>query len=322
MKKPLSFIEFSNLIANKPHLDNFGPNSNNPYLAFNLSGSDDSLTDWIRNSPCPIIGIGEGKLKSECDLAINNMKDLPQISKNIIEHPVTSMVLIQLLRATEKLSMQNSLIVESFAFSTVQKGMEFKNWLLKKNEVDLPVSKSPDLLINLENNILSIILNRADTKNAITCKMRDELNEILEMAIIDTNISRISLSANGRIFSTGGAVQEFGIVTDPASAHWIRSISLPAKKLIQLQDKLCVNINGGAVGAAIEMAAFSKKIVASQNSWFQLPELKYGLIPGAGGTVSIPRRIGRQKTAYMAITAKKVSAKKALEWGLIDAVEH
>jgi len=132
MKKPLSFIEFSNLIANKPHLDNFGPNSNNPYLAFNLSGSDDSLTDWIRNSPCPIIGIGEGKLKSECDLAINNMKDLPQISKNIIEHPVTSMVLIQLLRATEKLSMQNSLIVESFAFSTVQKGMEFKNWLLKK----------------------------------------------------------------------------------------------------------------------------------------------------------------------------------------------
>ena len=58
------------------------------------------------------------------------------------------MVLIQLLRATEKLSMQNSLIVESFAFSTVQKGMEFKNWLLKKNEVDLPVSKSPDLLIN------------------------------------------------------------------------------------------------------------------------------------------------------------------------------
>ena len=81
-------------------------------------------------------------------------------------------------------------------------------------------------------------------------------------------------------------------------------------------------VNGGAVGAAIEMAAFSKKIVASQNSWFQLPELKYGLIPGAGGTVSIPRRIGRQKTAYMAITAKKVSAKKALEWGLIDAIEH
>jgi hypothetical protein len=322
MKKPLSFIEFSDLVANKPQSYNFGPNSENPYLAFNLSGSNDSLSEWISNSPCPIIGIGDGKLKTKCDLVINNIKELPLISKNITEHPLTSMVLIQLLRATEKLPMANSLIVESFAFSTVQKGIEFKKWLSKKNKEKLPQSKSPDLLINSDSNILSIILNRADTNNAITSKMRDELNEILDMAIIDKNISKISLSSNGKIFSAGGAVEEFGLVSDPASAHWIRSVGLPAKKLIQLQDKLCVTIKGGAVGAGIEMAAFSKKIVASQNSWFQLPELKYGLIPGAGGTVSIPRRIGRQNTAYMAITARKVSAKKALEWGLIDAIEN
>jgi hypothetical protein len=322
MKKPLSFTEFSDLIANKPQPYNFGPNSENPYLAFNLNGSDDSLSDWISNSPCPIIGIGEGKLKTKCDLVIKNTKELPLISKNITEHPFTSMVLIQLLRATEKLSMPNALTVESFAFSTVQKGIEFKKWLPKKNKVKLPQSKSPDLHIISESNNLSIILNRADTNNAITTKMRDELNEILDMAIIDKNISKISLSSNGKIFSAGGAVEEFGLVSDPASAHWIRSVGLPAKKLIQLQDKLCVTIRGGAVGAGIEMAAFSKKIVASQNSWFQLPELKYGLIPGAGGTVSIPRRIGRQNTAYMAITTRKVSAKKALEWGLIDAIKN
>jgi enoyl-CoA hydratase/carnithine racemase len=52
-----------------------------------------------------------------------------------------------------------------------------------------------------------------------------------------------------------------------------------------------------------------------------LPEIAMGLIPGAGGCVSIPRRIGRQRTALMAITGRDLDAAQALEWGLIDAIE-
>ncbi|MBW2546968.1 MAG: enoyl-CoA hydratase/isomerase family protein, partial [Deltaproteobacteria bacterium] len=51
-----------------------------------------------------------------------------------------------------------------------------------------------------------------------------------------------------------------------------------------------------------------------------LPEITMGLIPGAGGTVSILRRIGRQRTAYLCLSAKRITAPTALEWGLIDSI--
>jgi enoyl-CoA hydratase/carnithine racemase len=63
-------------------------------------------------------------------------------------------------------------------------------------------------------------------------------------------------------------------------------------------------------------------VTATADAWFQLPELKYGLIPGAGGTVSLPRRIGRQRTAYMALSMRRVPASTALRWGLVDAIEE
>jgi enoyl-CoA hydratase/carnithine racemase len=60
--------------------------------------------------------------------------------------------------------------------------------------------------------------------------------------------------------------------------------------------------------------------VAARNSFFQLPELRFGLIPGAGGCVSIPRRIGRHRTAYLVLSGHRIGAAKALDWGLIDAL--
>jgi enoyl-CoA hydratase/carnithine racemase len=75
------------------------------------------------------------------------------------------------------------------------------------------------------------------------------------------------------------------------------------------------------IGAGLEIAAFAGRVVARPDAWFQLPELKYGLIPGAGGTVSLPRRIGRQRTALLALSMQRLSAKTAHAWGLVDAVE-
>jgi enoyl-CoA hydratase/carnithine racemase len=60
---------------------------------------------------------------------------------------------------------------------------------------------------------------------------------------------------------------------------------------------------------------------ASADAFFQLPEVSMGLVPGAGGTVSVPRRIGRQRAAWMALTGARVDAPTALTWGLIDAIE-
>ena len=61
-------------------------------------------------------------------------------------------------------------------------------------------------------------------------------------------------------------------------------------------------------------------VVADSNTFFQLPEIKLGLLPGAGGTVSILRRIGRHRTAYLALSARRINAATALEWGLVDEI--
>jgi enoyl-CoA hydratase/carnithine racemase len=62
-------------------------------------------------------------------------------------------------------------------------------------------------------------------------------------------------------------------------------------------------------------------VVAQRSTFFQLPEIRFGLIPGSGGTVGVARRIGRQRAALMMLSAARVGFATALEWGLVDGEE-
>ena len=79
-------------------------------------------------------------------------------------------------------------------------------------------------------------------------------------------------------------------------------------------------VHGGCVGAGVELPAFAGRVVADPAATFWLPELGMGLVPGAGGTVSIPRRIGRQRAALLAVTGRRIDAATALAWGLVDDI--
>ena len=147
-------------------------------------------------------------------------------------------------------------------------------------------------------------------------------------AAFDRGQTRARLKGRSRIGETGQRAIGFGLALflkaervgafDPATAHWIRSLRLPAWRCARLADRLHVHVQGAAIGAGVEIAAFAGHVTATSDAWFQLPELKYGLIPGAGGTASLPRRIGRQRTAYMALSMKRIDAQTALAWGLVD----
>jgi enoyl-CoA hydratase/carnithine racemase len=78
-------------------------------------------------------------------------------------------------------------------------------------------------------------------------------------------------------------------------------------------------VHGPCAGAGIELAAFAGTVVAEAGTTFRLPEVGMGLIPGAGGTVGIPRRIGRWRTLYLALTGHRIDVATALAWGLVDA---
>ena len=90
--------------------------------------------------------------------------------------------------------------------------------------------------------------------------------------------------------------------------------------LHRLADRMTVQVNGACVGAGIELPSFTDHVIAAPETIFRLPELGMGLIPGAGGTVSITARIGRWRTAWWALTCRSLGVGTALRWGLVDEV--
>jgi enoyl-CoA hydratase/carnithine racemase len=75
------------------------------------------------------------------------------------------------------------------------------------------------------------------------------------------------------------------------------------------------------VGSGVELAAFAGRVVAHPDTTFSLPELSMGLLPGAGGTVSLPGRIGRHRTAWLMLTGHRIDARTAQAWGLVDEID-
>ena len=131
----------------------------------------------------------------------------------------------------------------------------------------------------------------------------------------------VELSAAGPSFSAGGDLDEFGTAADPALAHVVRVAASAGVALHRVRDRVTARLHGACVGAGIEIPAFAGRVVAVADAYFQLPELGLGLIPGAGGTVSMTRRIGRRRLFWMALTGERIDVATALAWGLIDAVE-
>ena len=176
--------------------------------------------------------------------------------------------------------------------------------------------------IHLEraNGRLIVTLNAPEADNAIDRAMRDALAEAFWLAALDPEIDLVTLRANGRTFSLGAELSEFGTTTDPVEAHAIRLETLPAHALARCAARLEVHVQGACIGAGLEMAGWARRITATRDAWFQLPELGMGLLPGAGGCVSLSRRIGRQRTALLVLSGRRLAARTALDWGLVDAI--
>ena len=136
----------------------------------------------------------------------------------------------------------------------------------------------------------------------------------------DHSIATVNVKGEGPCFSAGGDLSEFGSCQDVSEAHQIRQRCMPANALAMAADRYTFHLHGACIGAGIELPAFAGRVVAKPNTYFRLPEVDMGLIPGAGGCVSIPQRIGRQRTNWLAITGIELNAETALGWGLIDAV--
>jgi enoyl-CoA hydratase/carnithine racemase len=247
---------------------------------------------------------------------------LSPVLETLRRAPLAAQALAQLLRLQQRLDLAQGLVAESLVYSTLQSGPEFQRWLRERRPPRArPPILRPAVRVVREGERLQVTLDRPEKHNAFSVEMRDGLAEALRVALFDPSIERVELRGSGPSFSSGGDLDEFGTLPDPATAHAIRSARHPARLLAGCAERVHVWLHGACVGAGIELPAFAHDVRAQRDAFFLLPEVRFGLVPGAGGTVSLPRRIGRQRTAWLALSGERLDAPTALAWGLIDSLQ-
>ena len=290
-----------------------------PYVLVTL---DDDASEMPYAPSCPVIAITDRtKVPDFVDVVVAAEDDAAIVAEAVTNNPVAAMLLVRLLRHNERVDVSDGLFAESLAYSTLQHGAEYQSWLATRNERGQVVEpKAPAVLVSVNDGELRLTLNRPDKRNAYSAAVRDALCEGLQLLADDDSLQHAVLDGAGDCFSSGGDLDEFGAATDAGLAHASRVTRSVGALIHRLRDRIEVHVHGACVGAGIELPAFAGHIKARADAFFQLPEVSVGLIPGAGGTVSILPRIGRRRLAYMALTGARVDAETALSWGLVDEI--
>ena len=251
------------------------------------------------------------------------LRALDELRDRCARWPIAAAVCGDVLRAFDSTaSTFAGVVAESLAYSTLQAGPEFARWLAERGQATVPASPDP-VVAQRDHDTLRVRFNRPTRHNAFSTDARAALLEALEVARLDPSVVEVVLSGLGPSFCSGGDLAEFGTFADPASAHLARTRHSPALVLDEITARLgaaCrAEVHGRVLGSGLEMAAFCGHVTTTPDAVLGLPELALGLIPGAGGTVSVTRRIGRWRTAYLVLSGQTIGAATALDWGLVDA---
>ncbi|MDA9925640.1 3-hydroxyacyl-CoA dehydrogenase NAD-binding domain-containing protein [Gammaproteobacteria bacterium] len=152
--------------------------------------------------------------------------------------------------------------------------------------------------------------------NPLSSGVRAGLSEYIAKANNDESIDGIILTGAGRSFIAGADISEFGQKPDGPDLH-------TALKEIEFSKKpVLAAINGTALGGGLETALVCNYRMGTNKAIVGLPEVNLGLLPGAGGTQRLPRLIGPSQALKMMIAGTPMSAKKALQQGVIDAISE
>ena len=263
----------------------------------------------------PVVSVAVGAGGESWDLVLD---DPGPALRGLRANPQASVVAAQTLRLGARLSLYDALLVESLAYATLQSGPEHARWLAGRGRRTRRDLDQPRIEVSDGGASVTVTLNRPRLLNLFDAAMRDQLTDVLKALRAGADERRVVITGAGGNFCAGGDPAEFGTVPDPVTAHLIRSRANVAPWLAAVAHRVTARIDGACVGAGAELAAFCATVTATERARFRLPELSMGLIPGAGGTVSVPARIGRQRTLQWLLTNAEVDALRARHWGLVD----
>lgn len=165
-----------------------------------------------------------------------------------------------------------------------------------------------------------LTLDRPERLNAYSLRMRDELFEVLGAAHDDPEVRVLLLHGSGSAFCTGGDLTEFGQSPSPLVARRVRWRRDVWGRLLGLRAATVAAVHGWTVGGGMEMAMLCDLVIAANDTRLALPETGLGMIPGVGGTQTLPRRAGMGRALELVLTGRTLDAREALAMGIVNAV--
>jgi enoyl-CoA hydratase/carnithine racemase len=258
------------------------------------------------------------ELGSAFDLWTTDPAEADRWAKGFDRAPRAAMAAALLVRGGEAASNWAGLVSESTTYSLLQAGPEFQQWSEHHSPRGAP-DPGPRVRVERHERVWEVVLTRPDRHNALDARMRDELYPALGEARSRKDVT-VVLRGEGPSFCSGGDLDEFGTAPGPVEAHALRLARSLALLMSDLAPRLVAGLHGACLGAGIELPAFARRVVAAEDARIGLPELDLGLIPGAGGTVSIPRRASPAALLDLLLSGGTIDARAALARGLVDEV--
>jgi len=178
------------------------------------------------------------------------------------------------------------------------------------------------LLIQTENGICTITINRPDKLNALNKTVVAELSNVIDEVYNNPEIkSAIITGAGPKAFVAGADISEFLQLNANEGEELARRGQKNVFDKIENSPKpIVAAVNGFALGGGCELALSCHFIYASENAKFGQPEVNLGLIPGYGGTQRLTQLLGRNRSMELIMTGNMISAKEAMEYGMVNKV--
>jgi enoyl-CoA hydratase/carnithine racemase len=286
-----------------------------------------TLGNVAATAPLSSESAGPNRFPRPAVIAVSDVPGTPglttaveRVREAVLRSPRAAIACGQLVRQTAVLGTGEGLAAEAAAYSLLLGGAEFRRWLGERGTARPRTTATEPVLVWRDGARLSITLNVPERRNAFSAAVREALLDAVLLAEADETIESVELSGAGPAFCSGGDLAEFGTATDLVAAWLVRLSRAPWRVIDRIAPKVTVYTHGACIGAGTEIAAYAARVVAAPDAFFALPEVRMGLVPGAGGSVSVVRRIGRWRAAWLMLGNERLPAATALRWGLVDEI--
>ena len=166
--------------------------------------------------------------------------------------------------------------------------------------------------------VARITLNRPEVRNALSMSVRERLGARFSELANDATVRAIVLTGGPQVFAAGADLRD--MVERGAAEMMLRQTHLYWQAISDCPKPVIAAVNGYALGGGCELAMHCDIIIAGENASFGQPEIRVGIMPGAGGTQRLTRAVGRFQAMKMLLTGKPISGREAYALGLASEV--